>query len=176
MHKLRDNAEKELRAIEEKGLTASNLDNAYKLTEIIKGIDKIEMMKGEGEYSNDRGGYSRDGDGGGYARDGYANDREDYDRGNSYRRGRSPSTGRFVHRPNNYSRLAGEDQGMEEYRERKREYSNSRDGGSKDRMLDALENFMSATCNMVKQICRDADCTEERDIVMHYIHEMEKAM
>ena len=30
MHKLRENAEKELKAIEEKGLTSSNLDNAYK--------------------------------------------------------------------------------------------------------------------------------------------------
>lgn len=36
MHKLRENAEKELKAIEEKGLTSSNLDNAYKLVEIMK--------------------------------------------------------------------------------------------------------------------------------------------
>lgn len=45
MHKLRENAEKELKAIEEKGLTSSNLDNAYKLVEIMKGVDKIEMSK-----------------------------------------------------------------------------------------------------------------------------------
>ena len=51
MHKLRENAEKELKAIEEKGLTSSNLDNAYKLVEIMKGVDKIEMMQDGGEYS-----------------------------------------------------------------------------------------------------------------------------
>lgn len=42
---LRENAEKELKAIEEKGLTANNVENAYMLVEIMKGVDKIEMME-----------------------------------------------------------------------------------------------------------------------------------
>ena len=73
MHKLRENAEKELKAIEEKGLSQSNIDNAYKLVEIVKGVDKIEMMQ----------------DGGGYSRDGYSRDMEDYswERGGYYRHG-----------------------------------------------------------------------------------------
>lgn len=180
MHKLRENAEKELKAIEEKGLTSSNLDNAYKLVEIMKGVDKIKMME-EGDqysrdgysrdgedYSRDRG-YSRDGD---YSRDGnYSNGDNAYDRGNSYRRGRSATTGRYVHRPN-YSRLSGEDTDMDEYRNRKREYSNSRDEESKGRMLDALEDFMCGVSVMVKQICRDADCREEREIVKKYAREI----
>ncbi len=178
MHKLRENAEKELKAIEEKGLTSSNLDNAYKLVEIMKGVDKINMMQDGGEYSRDgysrdmedysreRGGYSRNGD---YSREGnYSND---YDNGNSYRRGRSATTGRYVHRPN-YSRLSGDDTDMDEYRNRKREYSNSRDEGSKGRMLDALEDFMCGVSSMVKQICRDADCREEREIVKKYAREI----
>lgn len=172
MHKLRENAEKELKAIEEKGLTSSNLDNAYKLVEIMKGVDKIEMMEEGGGYSRD--GYSRDmedysRDRGGYSRDGgYSND---YDNGNSYRRGRSATTGRYVHRPN-YSRLSGDDTDMDEYRNRKREYSNRRDEGSKGRMLDALEDFMCGVSSMVKQICRDADCREEREIVKKYAREI----
>lgn len=178
MHKLRENAEKELKAIEEKGLTSSNLDNAYKLVEIMKGVDKINMMEEGGGYSRDgysrdmedysreRGGYSRNGD---YSREGnYSND---YDNGNSYRRGRSATTGRYVHRPN-YSRLSGDDTDMDEYRNRKREYSNSRDEGSKGRMLDALEDFMCGVSSMVKQICRDADCREEREIVKKYAREI----
>lgn len=171
MHKLRENAEKELKAIEEKGLTSSNLDNAYKLVEIMKGVDKIDMMQDGGysqenysrdmeDYSRERGGYSRNGD--------YSND---YDNGNSYRRGRSATTGRYVHRPN-YSRLSGDDTDMDEYRNRKREYSNSRDEGSKGRMLDALEDFMCGVSSMVKQICRDADCREEREIVKKYAREI----
>ena len=178
MHKLRENAEKELKAIEEKGLTSSNLDNAYKLVEIMKGVDKINMMQDGGEYSRDRysrdmedysrerGGYSRNGD---YSREGnYSND---YDNGNSYRRGRNQRNGQYMHRPN-YSRLSGDDTDMEEYRSRKMEYSNSRDEGSKGRMLDALEDFMCGVSSMVKQICRDADCREEREIVKKYAREI----
>lgn len=178
MHKLRENAEKELKAIEEKGLTSSNLDNAYKLVEIMKGVDKINMMQDGGGYSRDgysrdmedysreRGGYSRNGD---YSREGnYSND---YDNGNSYRRGRNQRNGQYMHRPN-YSRLSGDDTDMDEYRNRKREYSNSRDEGSKGRMLDALEDFMCGVSSMVKQICRDADCREEREIVKKYAREI----
>ena len=177
MHKLRENAEKELKAIEEKGLTSSNLDNAYKLVEIMKGVDKINMMQDGGysqegysrdmeDYSRDRGGYSRNGD---YSREGnYSND---YDNGNSYRRGRSAATGRYVHRPN-YSRLSGDDTDMDEYRSRKMEYSNSRDDGTKNRMLDALEDFMSGVCGMLKQIYRDSDVAEERQIIRKYAQQI----
>ncbi len=175
MHKLRENAEKELKAIEEKGLTSSNLDNAYKLVEIMKGVDKIEMMQDGGEYSRDgysrdmedysreRGGYSRNGD---YSREGnYSND---YDNGNSYRRGRSATTGRYVHRPN-YSRLSGDDTDMDRYKEDKKQYSNSRDGGDKNRMLDSLETLVANVCDMVVQIDRDCDCVDERDIIFKHV-------
>lgn len=165
MHKLRENAEKELKAIEEKGLTSSNLDNAYKLVEIIKGVDKIEMMQ-DGSYSQE--GYSRDMEDYSRERGGYS---DDYDNGNSYRRGRSERTGRYVHRPN-YSRLSGDDTDMDRYREMKRQYSSARDGESKGKMLDALEDFMCSVSSMVKQICRDADCREEREIVKKYAREI----
>lgn len=174
MHKLRENAEKELKAIEEKGLTSSNLDNAYKLVEIMKGVDKIEMMQDGGGYSRDgysrdmedysreRGGYSRNGD---YSREGnYSND---YDNGNSYRRGRNQRTGEYMHRPN-HSRLSGDDTDMDEYRSRKMEYSNSRDDMTKNRMLDALEDFMSGVHGMMKQMFKDADCREEREIIQNW--------
>lgn len=161
MHKLRENAEKELKAIEEKGLTSSNLDNAYKLVEIMKGVDKIEMMQ-DGGYSQE--GYSRDMEDYSRERGGYSND---YDNGNSYRRGRSERTGRYVHRPN-YSRLSGDDEDMDRYRQSKREYSNSRDEGSKNKMLDALEDFMSGVCGMMKQLTKDADCREEREIIQNW--------
>lgn len=170
--KLRENAERELKIIEDKGLEKGNIELAGKLTEMIKGLDKIEMMQDGGEYSKD--GYSRDMEDysrerGGYSREGgYSND---YDNGNSYRRGRSATTGRYVHRPN-YSRLSGDDTDMDKYREHKREYSNSRDEGSKGRMLDALEDFMCGVSSMVKQICRDADCREEREIVKKYAREI----
>lgn len=161
MHKLRENAEKELKAIEEKGLTSSNLDNAYKLVEIMKGVDKIEMMEqGEGGYSRDREDYSHNR----YSRD-------DYDNGNSYRRGRNQRTGEYMHRPN-YSRLSGDDDDMDRYREMKKQYSNARDGESKGKMLDALEDFMCGVQAMLKQIYRDSDVAEERQIIRKYAQEI----
>ena len=161
MHKLRENAEKELKAIEEKGLTSSNLDNAYKLVEIMKGVDKIEMMQdGEGGYSRDREDYGR----GDYSRD-------NYDRENSYRRGRGDS-GRYVHRPN-YSRLAGDDTDMDRYKEDKKNYSNSRDGRDKDRMLDSLETLVANVCDMVAQVYRDCDCVEERNVILNHIRRLQ---
>lgn len=172
--KLRENAERELKIIEDNGLEKGNIELAGKLTEMIKGLDKIEMMQDGGGYSRDgysrdmedysreRGGYSRNGD---YSREGnYSND---YDNGNSYRRGRSATTGRYVHRPN-YSRLSGDDTDMDEYRSRKMEYSNSRDDMTKNKMLDALEDFMSGVHGMMKQMFKDADCREEREIIQNW--------
>lgn len=180
MQKLRENAEQELKEIEKKGLSATNIDNAYKLVEIMKGVDKIEMMQ-SGEYSRD--GYSRDmedysRDGGGnygggnsrnrgYSRDGdYSNGEGSYDQGNSYRRGRNQRTGQYMHRPN-YSRLSG-DANMEEYRNRKMEYSNSRNEENKERMLEALDEFMCGLHGMMKQIFKDSDTREEREILQNW--------
>ena len=68
----------------------------------------------------------------------------------------------------NYSRLSGDDTDMDEYRNRKREYSNSRDEGSKERMLDALEGVMSGICNLVKQMYKDSDTREEREVLQSW--------
>ncbi len=146
-------------------MTSSNLDNAYKLIEIVKGVDKINMMQdGEG-YSRDR--YSRDMED--YSRDGYS--RDDYDSGNSYRRGRNQRNGQYMHRPN-YSRLSGDDTDMDRYREMKRQYSNARDRESKEKMLDSLSFLVGNICDSVAQIFRDCDCPEEREIIMDNIDEL----
>lgn len=188
--KVCEKAQKELLAIMEgKELSSNGVDNASKLVDMIKNIKNMEYwdVKCEyyetileemrsGGYSNEgNGGYSREGrghngNGGNYSNNGgYSSN--DYDNGNSYRRGRNQRTGEYMHRPN-YSRLSGDDTDMDEYRKRKSEYSNSRDEGSKGRMLDALEDFMCGMSAMVKQICRDADCREEREIVKKYAREI----
>lgn len=125
-------------------------------------------MFGWDGYSRDMEDYSRDGGyGGGNSRDrGYS--RDNYDNGNSYRRGRNQRTGEYMHRPN-YSRLSGDDTDMDRYKEDKRQYSNSRDGGDKERMLDSLERLVVNVCDMVVQIDRDCDCVDERDIIFKHV-------
>ena len=73
-----------------------------------------------------------------------------------------------MHRPN-YSRLSGDDTDMDRYKEDKRQYSNSRDGGDKERMLDSLERLVVNVCDMVVQIDRDCDCVDKRDIIFKHV-------
>ncbi len=171
MHKLTENAKRELQEIEKKGLTQNNIDNAYKLVKIVEGVGKINAMEEnersrDGMYSRD-GGYSNDG----YSNDGYSRDGSSYDRDSSYRRGRSQRTGRYVSR-DGYSRLSGDDTDMDRYREMKKQYSNARDGESKDKMLDALEDFMCGVQAMLRQIYKDSDTGEERNIIRKYCREI----
>ncbi len=73
-----------------------------------------------------------------------------------------------MHRPN-HSRLSGDDTDMDRYKEDKRQYSNSRDGGDKERMLDSLNRLVGNFCDMVAQVYRDCDCPDERDIIVKHI-------
>lgn len=163
--KLIEEAEKELKIREEDGLKDSNFNTIAKLVELLKGLYKIDMMQdGDGGYSRDREDYGRDG----YSRD-------DYDRGNSYRRGRNRRTGEYMHRPN-YSRLAGDDTDMDRYKEDKKNYSNSRDGRDKDRMLDSLETLVANVCDMVAQVYRDCDCVEERNVIINHVRRLQEKL
>ena len=101
MEQLKDKFCRELDAMAEKReLSSTDLDRAYKLTDVIKNIYKIDMYESEGGYSGAgewtaSGGYSRA-----------------YDRGVSYR-GRD-SMGRYTSR--GYSRDGGYSGGtMEEH-------------------------------------------------------------
>lgn len=35
-------------------------------------------------------------------------------------------------------------------------------------MLDALDDFMSGVCGMMKQLTKDADCREEREVIQSW--------
>lgn len=185
--KVCDKMQKELSAIiDEPKLSQNGLDNAYKMIDIIKDVKNMEYWDVKCEYYQEAlesmrsGGYSREMDGeysrenngenGNYSREG-GYSRDNYDNENSYRRGRNQRNGQYMHRPN-YSRLSGDDTDMDRYRESKREYSNSRDDGAKNKMLDALEDFMCGVCGMLKQIYRDSDVAEERQIIRKYAREI----
>lgn len=116
LEELKDMLCKELEEFAEKGeLSAGALETVHKLTDTIKNIDKIEMYK-------DIGGYSED--------DGYIM-RSNYDRENSYaNRGKHYVRG-------HYSRDGGGDYSMR----RDRDGRYSRDDG-KHHMIERLEEMM----------------------------------
>ena len=129
MHELKEKLCDELEEIAKKGeLGAGDLEIVHKLTDTIKNIDKIEIMKEDG-------GYSQAGD---WEIEGRA-----YNRGNSYARRKRDSMGR-------YSRDRRDDGRMMP----NRMYSRT---DAKDHMMDELEEAMNvATTDREREIIKRA--------------------
>ena len=174
MHKLLENAKKELRQIEEAGFNAGNLDNACKLVEIVKNVNKIQKMEGGDsdmkgymdDFRDGRGGY-RDGD----YRDGGYNPYDD-----SYGRRGVPGSGRSRGRDGRYR---GDDRwhehldrimdGADMYEYGKGRY---RDGGDSERMYDGLEKLMYAVCMFIECTMDFAESPEEKEIIRKHVQKI----
>ena len=129
MHELKDKLCDELEEIARKGeLGAGDLEIIHKLTDTIKNIDKIEMMK-EG------GGYSQAGD---WEIEGRA-----YNRGNSYARRKRDSMGRYS-RDGHMMRGGYRDGRM---------YSRAE---AKDEIMEKIEDMMDDADPKEKEILRRA--------------------
>lgn len=179
MHKLLENAKKELKQIEETGLNAGNLDNAYKLVDIAKNISKLQMMEeGEGKM---RGGYSDGYSDGGYGRGGYRDSGYsdggygNYNDGSYGRRG-VPGSGRG--RGGRYRGEEGERwmehldrimDGADMYQYGRSRY---RDGGDSERMYDGLEKLMYAICMFLESTMDFAESPEEKEIIRKHIQKI----
>ena len=106
-HELKEMLCKELEEYSRKGkMSAGDLETIHKLTDTIKNIDKIEMLEEDGGYSQAGG---MQGGGRGMNRGGGSYNDGGYGGGNSYRRQRRDSRGRYS-REGGYSY----DDGMEE--------------------------------------------------------------
>lgn len=174
MHKLLENAKKELKQIEETGLNSGNLDNAYKLTDIAKNLTKLQMMEeGEGKM---RGGYSEGYNDGGYGRGGYRDGGyRDGGYGNynddMYGRRGVPGSGRGRYRGDDrwHEHLDRIMDGADIY-----EYGRSRyrDGGDSERMQDGLEKLMYAICMFIESTMDFAETPEEKEIIRKHVQKI----
>ena len=155
MEELKEILCKELEEYAQKDkLSAGDLETIHKLTDTIKNIGKIEMLDGEGGYSEDDGGWMNRG--GGMMGQGYD------DRGSSYARG-GRGRGRNAKRDNmgryaregggsSYEGGRGSQQGGGQHggsrysRAGRGEYRYSYDGysreGAKEYMMEQLEEMM----------------------------------
>lgn len=136
---------KELDTIADKGITSSNLDNAYKLIDIYKDIKEIESMesdsydaRGRKRYDERSGNYSR------------YNDHKPWDE----------RTERYL------TRLI---EGMDDYNEGRNRY---KDGGSETRMIDGIEMTMNAIINFVESLIDHAETSQEKEIVRKYVNKL----
>ena len=191
MKKLCELIETELSKIAEKGLTTSNLETAYKLVDMYKDLKNTEYWETKGEYYDTvlmemQGGYSeRD-----YSmmEDDYAMRGRKRDRMGRYSRedgmmrdGQSMARGRDGNNRgrNQYSRDGGysmNDGGYsmyDRYMDAKQSYRSNQSMDGKQKLMESLEDYMDDFTEKIKEMARDADSQDERDLINKFLSKMQ---
>ena len=177
MKKLCELIESELSKISEKGLTTSNLETAYKLVDMYKDLKNTEYWETKGEYYDTvlmemQGGYSE--------RD-YAMMEDDY----SMRGRKRDRMGRYSRddgmRHDDRMRRGGRrdysmDDGYSMYdrvMDAKQSYRSEKSQDSKQRLMESLEDYMDDFTEKIKEMARDADSQDERDLINKFLSKMQ---
>lgn len=178
MEKLCRLIETELEKIAEKGLTTSNLETAYKLVDMYKDIKNTEYWDTKGEYydyvlAEMQGGYSErdytmmDDD---YAMRGRKRDRMGrYSRDDGMRRNENMRSG--VRR--DCSMDGGMDMMYNRYMDNKQSYRSDKSPDGKQRLMDSLEDYMDDFTEKIKEMHRDADTPEEREMISKFMTKLQ---
>ena len=176
MKKFCELIEMELGKIADKGLTTSNLDAAYKLVDMYKDLKNTDYWETKGEYYDTvlmemQGGYSHtdgrmmDDD---YSMRGRKRDRmgrysrDDDMGGQSYARGRG---GRGYSRDGGYAMNDGGYSMYDRYMDAKQSYRSNQSMDGKQKLMESLEDYMDDFTEKIKEISRDSDFPEERELV-----------
>ena len=177
MKKLCELIESELHKIAEKGLTTSNLETAYKLVDMYKDIKNTEYWETKGEYYDTvlaemQGGYSE--------RD-YSMMEDDY----AMRGRKRDRMGRYARndgmRHDDRMRRGGRrdysmDDGYSMYdrvMDAKQSYRSEKSQDSKQRLMESLEDYMDDFTEKIKEMSRDADSAEERELINKFMNKLQ---
>ena len=167
MHKIIEQAKKELKEIEEKGLSASNLELAAKLAEVTKNLYKIQKLESESdkEEGHDMN-YSRYRDFEyGYGARNYRDGLDD-----DYGRRGVPGSGRGRYRDNrmreHMNRMM---EGMDEYEYGRERYMHGEDNS---RALEGLEMLMYGVCMFVESAKDFAETPEEKEVIRKHLQKL----
>lgn len=177
MEKLCRLIETELEKIAEKGLTTSNIDTAYKLIDMYKDLKNTDYWETKGEY------YMAvlDEMQGGYPERGYAMD-DDYamrgrkrDRMGRYSRddGMRRNDGMRRGGRRDYSMDGGTDMMYNRYMDNKQSYRSDKSPDGKQRLMDSLEDYMDDFTEKIKEMHRDADTPEEREMISKFMTKLQ---
>lgn len=184
MEKLCKVIEQELDKIAEKGLTTSNLETAYKLIDMYKDLKNTEYWEQKGEYyeyvlAEMQEGYSE----GGYAMmdDEYSMRGRKRDRMGRYSRedgmmrdGQSMARGgRRDNRGRGYSMNDGGYSMYDRYMDSKQSYRANQSMDGKQRLMDSLEEYMDDFTEKIKEMHRDADTPEEREMISKFMSKLQ---
>ena len=178
MEKLCKVIEQELDKIAEKGLTTSNLETAYKLVDMYKDLKNTEYWETKGEYYD----YVLMEMQGGYSHDGYAMDEDEYSmRGRKRdRMGRYSRDDGMMHDDRmrkggrrDYSMNAGRDTMYDRYMDSKMSYRSNQSMDGKQKLMDSLEDYMDDFTEKIKEMHRDADTPEEREMISKFMTKLQ---
>lgn len=179
MKKLCTAIEEELKKIADKGLTQGNIDIAYKLVDMYKDLKNtnywdikseyymtvLEEMQ-DSEYSHNSGNYSMDED---YSMRGRKRDRMGrYSRNDGMSR-----DDRTVKGNRGYSMNAGHDVMYDRYIDSKMSYRSDKSMDSKQKLMDSLEDYMDDFTEKIKEMSRDADTPEERELINKFMAKLQ---
>ena len=178
---------KELEKIAEKGLTTSNLETAYKLVDMYKDLKNTEYWETKGEYYDTvlmemQGGYSQN-DGYSMMEDDYSMrgrkrdrmgrySREDGMGGQSYARGRG-SRGRGYSRDGGYSQNDGGYSMYDRYMDAKQSYRSNKSMDGKQKLMESLEDYMDDFTEKIKEMHRDAETGDERELISKFLGKLQ---
>lgn len=181
MEKLCKVIEQELEKIAEKGLTTSNLETAYKLVDMYKDLKNTEYWETKGEYYDTvlmemQGGYSHN-DGYSMLDDEYSMrgrkrdrmgrySREDGMGNQSYARGRGG-------RNRGYSMNDGGYSMYDRFMDAKQSYRANQSMDGKQKLMESLEDYMDDFTEKIKEMHRDADTPEEREMISKFMTKLQ---
>ena len=179
LEKLKELIEKELKEVENKGLTTSNLETTSKLVDILKDLKEVEEggdggmynnYKIEGRYQENYRDNYRENYRENYRNGGYGAYREDYGRPYmNYDNYSNPRGGYGVNDPRMRDHLDGIAEGAEMYEYGRDRYQH---GGSEERLHDGLEKLMYAVCMFVESTMDFAQSPQEKEIIRKHIQKI----
>lgn len=197
MKKLCELIETELNKIVEKGFTNTNLETAYKLVDMYKDLKNTEYWEQKGEYyeyvlmsmqESSEGGYM-DGDysmmddyypkrgrkrdsRGRYSRDdGMMRDGQSMARGRDGRGGNNRGRNQYS-REGSYAMDGGYSM-YDRYMDAKQSYRSNQSMDGKQKLMESLEDYMDDFTEKIKEMARDADSQDERDLINKFLSKMQ---
>lgn len=181
MKKLCELIESELSKIAEKGLTTSNLETAYKLVDMYKDLKNTEYWETKGEYydtvlmemqNGSEGGYSMMDDD--YAMRGRKRDRMGrYSREDGMMRDEQPMARGRGGRGRGYSMNDGGYSMYDRYMDAKQSYRSNQSMDGKQKLMESLEDYMEDFTEKIKEMHRDAETGEERELISKFMTKLQ---
>ena len=178
MKKFCELIEMELGKIADKGLTTSNLDAAYKLVDMYKDLKNTDYWETKGEYYDTvlmemQGGYSHTD--GRMMEDDYSMRGRKRDRMGRYSRNDGMMHEDRMRRGGrrDYSMNDGGYSMYDRYMDAKQSYRSNQSMDGKQKLMESLEDYMDDFTEKIKEMYRDSETGEERELIGKFMSKLQ---